>query len=93
MTVFDEIHKGLPEKEFPKSNKTIEKRYCRETGKLAGSNCGSTGKGWYKIDSLPAVCTTCTGTPGDEIGEAVSNAVGEIAGNLSGILNEIVGEM
>ncbi len=92
MTVFDEIHKGLPEKEFPKSNKTIEKKYCRETGKLAGSNCGSTGKGWYKIDSLPAVCTSCTSTPSEEIGEAVSNAVGEIAGNLSGILNEIAGE-
>ena len=29
MTVFDELHKGLEEKEFPKSNKVIEKRYCR----------------------------------------------------------------
>lgn len=92
MTVFDDIHKGLPEKEFPKSTQTIEKRYCRSTGKLAGSNCGSTGKGWYKIDSLPSVCTSCISTPSEEIGEAVSNAVGQIADNLSGILNEIVGE-
>lgn len=93
ITVFDEIHKGLPEKEFPKSSKTIQKSYCRATGKLAGSNCGSTGKGWYKIDALPAVCTSCTSSSAaDDIGEAVSNVVGNIADNLSGILDEIVGE-
>jgi len=34
MRVFDEIHKDLPEKEFPKSTKTLEKKFCRATGKL-----------------------------------------------------------
>ncbi len=92
MTVFDEIHKGLPEKEFPKSNKTIQKKYCRSTGKLAGSNCGSTGTGWYKIDSLPGICTSCTASSSEDNNNSVSNVVGGIADNLSGILNEIVGE-
>ena len=94
MTVFDEIHEGLPEKEFPKSSKTIQKSYCRVTGNLASSNCYSTGKGWYKIDSLPAVCSYCTGSPSSDenTGEAVSNVVNEIADGLSGLLDEIVGE-
>ncbi len=93
MTVFDEIHEGLPEKEFPKSSKTIQKRYCRNSGKLAGSNCYSTKMGWYKIDSLPSVCTSCTSAPKDDtIGEAVSNAVGEIAEGIGNALNNIIGE-
>lgn len=93
MTVFDEIHEDLPEKEFPKSSKAIQKSYCRVTGKLAGSNCYSTGKGWYKIDALPSVCTYCTSSSSsDNSGESVSNSVGEIADNLSGLLDEIVGE-
>ena len=88
--VFDEIHKGLPEKQFPKSTKTIEKRYCRSTGKLAGSNCSSTGVGWYKITSLPATCTTCTYSPSTD--ELVSNVVGGVVENLDTILENIVGE-
>ncbi len=93
--VFDEIHKGLPEKEFPKSTKTVEKTYCRVTGQLAGSNCYSVGKGWYKITALPSVCTTCTAadkllnstpstTPGASVGE-IAEDLGEI---LNGIIND-----
>lgn len=93
MTVFDKIHKDLPEKEFPKSSGTVEKRYCRSTGKLAGSNCSSTGVGWYKITALPSVCTSCTYTPqAGNLGEAVSNAVGNVAEELSNVLSNIVGE-
>ncbi len=93
MTVFDEIHKNLPEKEFPKSNKTIQKSYCRITGKLAGSNCYSTGKGWYKIDAMPSVCTSCTSSSsGENPNESASNVVNEVADNLSGLLNGIIGE-
>lgn len=87
--VFDEIHEDLPEKEFPKSTKTIEKKYCRSTGKIAGSNCSSTGTGWYKITALPATCTSCTGLP---TGEDVSNVVDGVIDNLSGVLDDIVGE-
>lgn len=95
MTVFDEIHEGLEEKEFPKSDKVIEKRYCRVTGKLAGSNCGSTGKGWYKISSLPAKCTSCSysapETTTDSSGGG-NNTVEEIVGNLGEVIDQIVGE-
>ena len=88
--VFDEIHKGLPEKEFPKSTKTIEKRYCRVTGKLAGTNCSSTGVGCYKITALPSTCTSCTFMPSTD--ELVSNVVGGVVENLDSILENIVGE-
>ena len=94
MTVFDKIHKGLEEKEFPKSSGTVQKRYCRVTGKLAGSSCYSTGMGWYKITSMPSVCTSCQASSKNEnsIGEAVSNVVDGISDNLSNILDEIIGE-
>jgi len=85
MRVFDEIHEGLPEKEFPKSSKTIEKRYCRSTGKIAGPNCGSTGVGWYKIASMPATCNSCTYTPPTNEG-----TVDGIVNNLGSILDGII---
>ena len=97
MKVFDEIHKDLPEKEFPKSSGTIQKSYCTATGKLAGSNCGSTKKGWYKITALPSVCNSCVYSPEedlsgiiDSVGNAVGDAVGNVAGNLSDALNDIL---
>ena len=101
MRVFDEIHKGLEEKEFPKSSGTVEKRYCRITGKLAGSGCYSTGVGWYKITSLPTVCTSCTGGSSNSNDDSASNnssggnvgdVVDNISGNLSDILDSIIGE-
>ena len=99
MTVFDEIHKGLEAKEFPKSDKVVEKTYCRVSGKLAGSNCTSTGKGWYKISNLPAKCTSCTYQESEEttkISDGIlSNAgdtVDEIVNNLGEVIDEIIGE-
>lgn len=91
MRVFNEIHENLPEKEFPKSTKTIEKRYCRVTGKLAGSNCSSTGVGWYKIASLPASCSSCTYTPPSS-NEVINDAVDNIVDNLGGVLDGIITE-
>ena len=88
--VFDEIHEGLPEKSFPKSSKTIEKKYCRSSGKLAGTNCSSTGTGWYKITALPGTCTSCTYSPSTD--ELVSDVVGGVVDNLDTILDNIVGE-
>lgn len=93
-TVFDEIHKGLAEKNFPKSSKTVEKTYCRVTGKLAGSNCYSTGKGWYKITSLPSVCTSCTASEKLEntLEQNSSDIVGGITNELGDILNGILND-
>ena len=97
MTVFDEIHKGLPEKEFPKSSGTVEKRYCTYTGKLAGKNCGSTKKGWYKITALPSVCSSCSYTPSEEttkksdsVGEVVGDVVDNVANGLNNALDSIL---
>ncbi len=85
ITVFDRIHKDLPEKEFPKSSGTVKKTYCTSSGNIAGPNCGSTSSGWYKINKVPQTCTSCTAapvTPGDG-GGIVDNIVG-------GIVNEII---
>ncbi len=58
--VLNELHKDLPEKEFPKSSIVVEKKYCRATGLIAGTNC-STGTGWYSLKNMPETCTSCTG--------------------------------
>lgn len=58
--VFDRISVGLEPKNFPKSGLTVQRNYCTVSGLLAGSNCASTGTGWYKISNLPGVCTTCS---------------------------------
>lgn len=91
--VFDDIHKGLDAKRFPKSSGTVEKSFCSRTGKLASSNCGSTQKGWYKITSLPAVCTSCTGSSSSSsVIEAASSAVNDIANNINDVINGLIGE-
>lgn len=91
--VFDDIHKGLDAKRFPKSSGTVEKSFCSRTGKLASSNCGSTQKGWYKITSLPAVCTSCSGSSSSSsVIEAASSAVNDIANNINDVLNGLIGE-
>lgn len=91
--VFDDIHKGLDAKQFPKSSGTVEKSFCSRTGKLASSNCGSTQKGWYKITSLPAVCTSCTGSSSSSsVLETASSAVNDIANNINDVINDLIGE-
>lgn len=92
--VFDDIHKGLDAKQFPKSSGTVEKSFCSRTGKLASSNCGSTQKGWYKITSLPAVCTSCSGSSSSSssVLEAASSAVNDIANNINDVINGLIGE-
>lgn len=91
--VFDDIHKGLDAKRFPKSSGTVEKSFCSRTGKLASSNCGSTQKGWYKITSLPAVCTSCSASSSSSsVIEAASSAVNDIANNINDVINGLIGE-
>lgn len=59
--VMGEIHKNLPEKDYPTS-KYVEKRYyCMETGLLATDACEKVDIGWYKKSSLPGQCTTHEG--------------------------------
>ncbi len=83
--IMNRAHSGLPEKSFPKSSLTTEKRYCTHTGLLAGENCPSTAAGWYSIKNLPKTCTSCTGAvdkPDSEGGiiEDITNALGSLGG-------------
>lgn len=69
--VFNRIHRGLnSDVAFPKTAKTIEKSYCTVTGKLAGSGCYSTAKGWYDTSNLPDTCTYCSGSHSSSDGES-----------------------
>ncbi len=51
------IHANLPIIDFPVSPNVVERTYCLETGKLAGSLCTQIGTGWYKLTNLPEECT------------------------------------
>ena len=59
--VLDEIHKDLPEKDFAVSAIVSERKYCSNTGLLAGTNCTSTRTGWYSLKNMPETCTLCAG--------------------------------
>ena len=85
-TVFDEIHEGLDEREFPKSNGTVKKTYCRQTGLIAGPTCSSTGTGWYKMSNLPATCTSCTSS-GSEIVDDIIEGVGN---EINDFINDVL---
>ena len=87
-TVFNRIHKGLDEKEFPTSDNVVEKKYCTVSGKLAGSNCYSTATGYYVKSDLPEVCTYCASS--DNATDTVSKAVSEVADSVSSAVNDIV---
>ena len=45
---------------FEMGDDVVRRSYCTATGLLANSGC-STSTGWYKIDSLPGVCSGCGG--------------------------------
>lgn len=87
--VFDEIHEGLAQKEFPTSTGVVEKRYCTVSGKLAGSKCYSTRTGYYKLTNLPPVCTSCTGGHSGTSSTNPANT-GEIVDQVISGIGEIV---
>lgn len=75
-TVFDRIHKGLDEMDFPECDSVVEKTYCRITGNIAGKNCSSTGKGWYSVKDVLPTCSYCVAAPPETdplgvLGEAI----------------------
>ena len=90
ITVFDRIHEGLDEKEFPKCDGVVEKRYCTVSGNLAGSNCYSTAKGWYKADKLPETCTWCKGgekKDEDSTGKASTTSLSDTINDIINAIN------
>lgn len=60
--VMGEIHKNLPEKDYPTSKYVVKRYYCAETGLLATDACETIDIGWYKKNGgLPGKCTTHEG--------------------------------
>lgn len=72
--VMNAIHSGLDEKQFDKPDDVVQKTYCRSTGLIAGSNCGSTGTGWYKTSNIPATCSGNHSNPSADTTAATTQA-------------------
>lgn len=80
LDVMSKIHKGLDEKEFEYSADVIEAKYCNITGKLAGSSCHSTSKGYY-ISGVEI--ETCSGSHKAKDEENVSSEESPTESNAS----------
>ncbi len=91
-TVFDKIHVGLADKEFPESDNVVEKKYCKNSGKLAGSGCGNTAMGYYKKDDLPEVCNSCSYSSSKSDSEKVSKAAENVSQSIDTAISIINGE-
>ena len=68
-----ELHKGLSAKPFDKKGTTVEKAYCKTSGKLATAACPSKGTGVYKASNVPGYCDQHGG------GSAATTTVGGTA--------------
>ena len=66
--VMTRVHKDLEYKTFEMGDEVVRRSYCTATGLLASANCSSS-TGWYKVDSLPAVCKGCSGGQGSQGGQ------------------------
>ena len=54
--LMEQVQADLPYKAFPSSAGAVERRYCTQSGLLAGGSCPSTAVGYYRADDLPAAC-------------------------------------
>ena len=54
--LMEQVQADLPYKAFPSSAGVVERRYCTQSGLLAGGSCPSTAVGYYRADDLPAAC-------------------------------------
>ena len=61
--LMEQAQADLPYKSFPTSSGVVERRYCTQSGLLAGSSCPSTAVGYYRADDLPDTCTYSHGAP------------------------------
>ncbi|MBQ7688828.1 MAG: transglycosylase domain-containing protein [Clostridia bacterium] len=67
--VMNRVHEGLPSKSFEYSGNAVRRTFCKKSGMLAGSRCASTSSGWFRIDALPGICTSCDGSEEDTTDE------------------------
>ena len=54
--LMEQVQANLPYKAFPTSAGVVERRYCTQSGLLAGGSCPSTAVGYYRADDLPGTC-------------------------------------
>ena len=54
--LMEQVQADLPYKAFPTSDGVVERRYCTQSGLLAGASCPSTAVGYYRADDLPDTC-------------------------------------
>ena len=54
--LMEQAQADLPYKAFPTSDGVVERRYCTQSGLLAGASCPSTAVGYYRADDLPDTC-------------------------------------
>lgn len=59
--VMNAIHEDLPAKDFEFSDEIVKRTFCAKSGLIASSGCATGGTGWYKTDSVPSTCTSCSG--------------------------------
>jgi hypothetical protein len=59
----EQVQANLPYKAFPTSAGVVERRYCTQSGLLAGAGCPSTAVGYYRADDLPDTCTYSHAAP------------------------------
>ena len=85
--VMSKVHSGLKEKTFTDSDYTVERYYCRSTGKLATASCPSKAVGWYKKSNIPGSCTAhageALGEPGTESTVSSSSQTSSTGSNTS----------
>jgi penicillin-binding protein 1A len=61
--LMEQAQADLPYKAFPTSAGVVERRYCTQSGLLAGAGCPSTAVGYYRADDLPDTCTYSHAAP------------------------------
>ena len=61
--LMEQVQADLPYKAFPTSAGVVERRYCTQSGLLAGAGCPSTAVGYYRADDLPDTCTYSHAAP------------------------------
>ncbi len=73
--LMEQAQADLPYKAFPTSAGVVERRYCTQSGLLAGAGCPSTAVGYYRADDLPIPapipCRTAGCCPGENTDDAV----------------------
>lgn len=91
LTVLNRILAGLDDKEFIDGGGVVTEKYCKVTGKLAGSGCYSTAYGVYKLDNVPETCTYCAGHRASSSSGGDTGDGGDTGGNIG--IADVIGNL